>query len=66
MQKRANRELSTRGMLAEVPGGQNRVQQVMGAGQDAQDTTHGARLAELQRRAANNPALAARLREMGY
>lgn len=30
-QKRQNRELSTRGMLAEVPGQQNRVQQVLGA-----------------------------------
>jgi hypothetical protein len=34
-QKRKNRELSTRGMLAEVPGGQSRVQQVVGTGQGA-------------------------------
>jgi len=65
-QKRRNRELATRGILAEVPDSEKRVQQVAGGIQDAQDTAHGARLAELQRRAANNPALAARLREMGY
>lgn len=35
-QKRKNRELATRGMLAEVPDGQNRAQQVIGGGNASQ------------------------------
>ncbi|CAN7452794.1 hypothetical protein LJR066_002849 [Acidovorax sp. LjRoot66] len=73
-QKRRNREIATAGILAEVPDSEKRVGQVLTAANanSAPGATTAAapaappQIAELQRRAANNPALAARLKEMGY
>lgn len=75
-QKRRNREIATAGVLAEVPDSEKRVGQVIKAADANAPAQPGAapaaapaappQIAELQRRAANNPALAARLKEMGY
>lgn len=79
-QKRRNREISTNGILAEVPNAQQRLGQVLApsqpqpqpqpvAAQSGQPPAPGAvpaQMSELQRRAANNPVLAKRLQEMGY
>jgi len=72
-QKRKNREIATSGVLAEVPNSEKRVNQVLAnAASNAPQATaapaaaSGDQLAELQRRAASNPALAARLKELGY
>lgn len=77
-QKRRNREISTNGILAEVPNAQQRLGQVLAPSQPQQEPVAvqsgqppasgaaPAQMSELQRRAANNPALAKRLQEMGY
>lgn len=79
-QKRRNREIATAGILAEVPDSEKRVGQVLQAAGNNAPAQPGAapagpaaaapaappQIAELQRRAANNPALAARLKELGY
>ncbi|WP_027729959.1 hypothetical protein ABL850_15510 [Variovorax paradoxus] len=76
-QKRANRELSMRGILAEVPDAETRLAKIRtpavesaAAAPNAAPAAGAApvppQVAELQRRAANNPALAQRLQQLGY
>jgi hypothetical protein len=71
-QKRDNRLLATRGILAEVPDAESRIAQVRGTPAPAKPSQQQpaaqapAQLSELQRRAAANPALAQRLKEAGY
>ena len=66
-QKLKNRAIATAGIKAEVPNADQRIGQVIGAGNAAVAAPAGnQQIAELQRRAASDPALAARLKEMGY
>ena len=69
-QKLKNRDIATAGIKAEVPNADARIGQVLGAGNAAVAAPNGggggASIGELQRRAASDPALAARLKEMGY
>ncbi|UBB15429.1 hypothetical protein [Comamonas odontotermitis] len=66
-QKLKNRAIATAGIKAEVPNSEQRIGQVVGAGNAAVAANTGnAQVTELQRRAASDPALAARLKEMGY
>jgi hypothetical protein len=70
-QKKKNRETATRGILADVPNADSRVRGILGeeyslpAVESARQAEPPA-LVELRRRAANNPQLAERLRQMGY
>jgi hypothetical protein len=63
-QKRANRELSMRGILAEVPDAETRLTKIRNPMAAPPAATP--QIAELQRRAAGDPAVAARLKQMGY
>lgn len=74
-QKRQNREIATAGVLAEVPNAERRIGQVTAAAKppapaaapaSAPTAQESPQVAELRRRAAGNPALAARLQELGY
>ena len=67
-QKLKNRAIATAGIKAEVPNADSRIGQVLNAGNAAVNAQGGSgdHMSELQRRAANDPALAARLKEMGY
>ncbi|WP_395026286.1 hypothetical protein [Comamonas odontotermitis] len=66
-QKLKNRAIATAGIKAEVPNSEQRIGQVVGAGNAAvAANTENAQITEIQRRAASDPAFAARLKEMGY
>lgn len=63
-QKKANRELSMRGILAEVPDADARLAKIRPPA--AASPAASPQIAELQRRAASDPAVAARLKQLGY
>lgn len=63
-QKKANRELSMRGILAEVPDADTRLAKIRPPAAAAPAASP--QIAELQRRAASDPAVAARLKQLGY
>lgn len=69
-QKARNRELAMRGILAEVPDADTRIADLRtsmaSSPQQSNEQAVPPQLAELRRRAANNPQLAERLRSAGY